>query len=88
MVQADWRVPAFREGSALLARSISPHLLLWYFVGMEEVRTSPISEPSLPPATHVGSEALHATGLGGTVDRRHRGGDARALRRRGDVRWR
>ncbi|MDY6766407.1 MAG: pyruvate dehydrogenase (acetyl-transferring) E1 component subunit alpha [Candidatus Nanohaloarchaea archaeon] len=58
----DWMVPSFREQPAYLTRGVPMHALLWYAMGMEEA-----GEPSgndMPPAIPVGSQTLHAAGLG------------------------
>ena len=64
MAATDWLVPSFREGPAFLARGVPAHALFTYFMGMEEGAEIPEGERSLPPAIPVGSQALHATGLG------------------------
>ena len=60
----DWMVTSFREGPAYLARGTPPHLLLWYAMGMEEGAAVPPERHTMPPSVPVGSQALHATGLG------------------------
>ena len=64
MAETDWLVPAFREGPAFLARGVPASKLFTYFMGMEEGAEIPEGERSMPPAIAVGSQALHATGLG------------------------
>ena len=64
MADDDWLVPSFREGPAFLARGASPHVLLLYFMGMEEGAEIPEGQRALPPAIPVGSQALHAAGIG------------------------
>ncbi|GAB4250828.1 pyruvate dehydrogenase (acetyl-transferring) E1 component subunit alpha [Deferrisoma sp.] len=60
----DWLVPSYRETGALWLRGVPLHRLYLYWAGDErgsawdpELRTLPISIP-------VGSQALHAAGLG------------------------
>ena len=60
----DWLVPSFREQPAALARGTPPHVLLWYSMGMEEGAATPRDRRTLPPSVPVGSQALHAAGLG------------------------
>ncbi|WP_129113041.1 pyruvate dehydrogenase (acetyl-transferring) E1 component subunit alpha [Halegenticoccus tardaugens] len=60
----DWMVTSFREGPAYLARGTPPHVLLWYAMGMEEGSAVPRETHNMPPSIPVGSQALHATGLG------------------------
>lgn len=64
MADDDWIVPSFREGPALLARGTPPHRLLWYAMGMEEGAEIPGGEGALPPAIPVGTQPLHAVGVG------------------------
>ncbi|WP_435181933.1 pyruvate dehydrogenase (acetyl-transferring) E1 component subunit alpha [Halorussus sp. AFM4] len=58
----EWLVPSFREGAALLARGAPIHRLLWYAMGMEE--GAEVSGPNFPPSIPVGSQPLHAAGIG------------------------
>jgi pyruvate dehydrogenase E1 component alpha subunit len=60
----DWMVPSFRENAAYLARGTPPHALLWYAMGMEEGAEIPDGQNDLPPSIAVGSQAIHAAGLG------------------------
>lgn len=60
----DWVVPAFREQAALLTRGTPLHKVLWYAMGMEEGAEVPAGSTALPPAIPVGSQALHAVGIG------------------------
>ena len=62
--ETDWMVPSFREGPAYLARGTPVHMLLWYAMGMEEGAAVPAGARNLPPSVPVGSQALHAAGLG------------------------
>ncbi|MFC7078869.1 pyruvate dehydrogenase (acetyl-transferring) E1 component subunit alpha [Halorussus caseinilyticus] len=57
-----WMVPSFREGAAFLTRGTPIHRLLWYSMGMEE--GAEVSGATFPPSIPVGSQALHAAGLG------------------------
>ena len=60
----DWIVPSFREGPALLVRGTPPEKTLQYALGMEEGAEIPGGEGALPPAIPVGSQPLHAVGVG------------------------
>ena len=60
----DWVVPSFRESPALLARGTPPHRILQYAMGMEEGAEIPGGRGALPPAIPVGSQPLHAVGVG------------------------
>ncbi|AHG03675.1 pyruvate dehydrogenase E1 subunit alpha [Halobacterium sp. DL1] len=64
MAEEDWLVPSFREGPALLAHGVEPHQLLWYAMGMEEGAEIPGGEGALPPSIPVGTQPLHAVGVG------------------------
>ena len=58
----DWLVPAFREQAALLTRGASMARILAYAMGLEEGAET--DGRTMPPAVPVGSQALHATGIG------------------------
>ncbi|MXV61119.1 pyruvate dehydrogenase (acetyl-transferring) E1 component subunit alpha [Natronorubrum sp. JWXQ-INN-674] len=64
MAEDDWLVPSFREQPALLTRGTELHSILEYALGMEEGAEIPDGEGGLPPAIPVGSQPLHATGVG------------------------
>ncbi|WP_306061713.1 pyruvate dehydrogenase (acetyl-transferring) E1 component subunit alpha [Natronococcus wangiae] len=64
MAEDDWIVPSFREQPALLVRETSPHKVLQYAMGMEEGAEIPGGEGALPPAIPVGTQPLHAVGVG------------------------
>ena len=61
---ADWMVPAFREHPAYLARGADAHTILLYAMGMEEGAEIPPEQHDLPPSIAVGSQPLHAVGIG------------------------
>ncbi|WP_458210850.1 pyruvate dehydrogenase (acetyl-transferring) E1 component subunit alpha [Haladaptatus sp. NG-SE-30] len=60
----DWMVPSFREQPAYLVRDTQPHMLLWYAMGMEEGAAVPRNNHMMAPSVPVGSQALHAAGIG------------------------
>ncbi len=60
---ADWMVTSFREQPAYLTRGTPMHKLLMYAAGMEESGEITNSN-DLPPSIPVGSQALHAAGIG------------------------
>lgn len=60
----DWIVPAFREQAAFLTRGTPMHKILAYAMGLEEGAASGPDGRVLPPAIPVGSQALHAVGIG------------------------
>lgn len=64
LAEDDWVVPAFREQAALLTRGASMEQILAYAMGLEEGAESSAEDRALPPAIPVGSQALHAVGIG------------------------
>ncbi|NUC71033.1 pyruvate dehydrogenase (acetyl-transferring) E1 component subunit alpha [Haloterrigena sp. SYSU A558-1] len=60
----DWTVPAFREHPSALARGLSPQGVFEYAMGLEEGGEPPDDVPIMPPAIAVGSQPLHAAGIG------------------------
>ncbi|WP_433634548.1 pyruvate dehydrogenase (acetyl-transferring) E1 component subunit alpha [Halomicrococcus sp. NG-SE-24] len=64
LADEDWMVPSFRESAAFLTRGASPHALLWYAMGMEEGAEIPDENRDMPPAVPVGTQPLHAAGIG------------------------
>ncbi|WP_132058708.1 pyruvate dehydrogenase (acetyl-transferring) E1 component subunit alpha [Halorussus amylolyticus] len=60
--ESEWMVPSFRESAAYLARGTPVHRLLWYALGMEE--GAEVAGSNFPPSIPVGSQSLHAAGLG------------------------
>ncbi len=60
----DWIVPAFREQALYLMRGAPAHKILWYAMGMEEGAEMPAGANITPPSVPVGSQALHAVGIG------------------------
>ena len=64
LTDTDWMVTSFREQPAYLSRDTPPHMLLWYAMGMEEGAAISRSNRTMAPSVPVGSQALHAAGLG------------------------
>ncbi len=60
----DWFVPAFRETAAEIWRGRSLESVLLYYNGFNEGAVIPKAQKDLPMAIPVGSQILHATGLG------------------------
>ncbi|MFV0438149.1 MAG: pyruvate dehydrogenase (acetyl-transferring) E1 component subunit alpha [Desulfopila sp.] len=69
----DWLVPAFREVAAEIWRGRSLASVLLYYNGFNEGAVTPEGGRHLPTAVPVGSQILHATGLGYAA--RYRGTD-------------
>ena len=64
MKAEDWLVPSFREHGLMLLRGIPGHLVYAYWNGDERGSRFPEGTRCLPCAVPVGSQLLHATGLG------------------------
>ena len=60
----DWVVPAFREQGVALLRGTPMDRILMYAMGMEEGAEVPEDSRALPTSIPVGSQALHAAGIG------------------------
>lgn len=60
----DWLVPAFRETAAEIWRGRSLESVILYYNGYNEGTIIPRTQKDLPMAVPVGSQILHATGLG------------------------
>ncbi len=60
----DWMVPAFRETAAEIWRGRSLESVIFYYNGYNEGTIIPADQRDLPMAVPVGSQILHATGLG------------------------
>lgn len=61
---SDWVVPAFRETAALLWRGQTMESILLYFGGYDEGGYIPAPIKNLPISIPVGSQMLHAVGIG------------------------
>ncbi|MBB5348234.1 pyruvate dehydrogenase (acetyl-transferring) E1 component subunit alpha [Desulfoprunum benzoelyticum] len=61
---SDWFVPAFRETAAEIWRGRSLESIILYFNGFNEGGLVPEGRKDLPIAIPVGSQVLHAVGLG------------------------
>ncbi|MDY6789242.1 MAG: pyruvate dehydrogenase (acetyl-transferring) E1 component subunit alpha [Candidatus Nanohaloarchaea archaeon] len=63
MEESDWMVPSFREGAMALARGVDPAQLIRYFMGDSSGNKVGDSH-NFPVSIPVGSQILHAAGLG------------------------
>jgi pyruvate dehydrogenase E1 component subunit alpha len=61
---SDWFVPSFRETAAEILRGRSLESILLYYNGYNEGTVISESQKDLPTSVPVGSQILHATGLG------------------------
>ncbi|ELY68112.1 pyruvate dehydrogenase (acetyl-transferring) E1 component subunit alpha [Natrinema versiforme JCM 10478] len=62
--ETDWTVPAFREHPSALARGGSAQPIIEYAMGLEEGGEPPADVPIMPPSIAVGTQPLHAAGIG------------------------
>ncbi len=68
----DWMVPSYRETSALLWRGAVMEGFLVYFAGFDEGGRVPDDVANMPISIPVGSQTLHAAGLGYAIKYRKR----------------
>jgi len=73
----DWLVPAFREAAAEMWRGKTIESILLYYGGFDEGGHVPEGINNLPVAVPVGSQTLHAVGLGMAIN--YRQGDQVAM---------
>jgi pyruvate dehydrogenase E1 component alpha subunit len=78
----DWMVPAFRETAAEVWRGRSLVSVILAYGGYNEAAADDLPTPTLPNSIPVGSQMLHAVGLGWAA--RYRGDDRVALTFFGD----
>ncbi|WP_136796861.1 pyruvate dehydrogenase (acetyl-transferring) E1 component subunit alpha [Desulfosediminicola ganghwensis] len=62
--ESDWLVPAFRETAAEIWRGRSLESVLLYYNGFNEGTIIPEQQKDMPMSVPVGSQILHATGIG------------------------
>ncbi|MEW5765701.1 MAG: pyruvate dehydrogenase (acetyl-transferring) E1 component subunit alpha [Acidobacteriota bacterium] len=82
MEEVDWMVPSFREHGIMMLRGIPGHLIYAFWKGDERGSRFPEGTRCLPPAIPVGSQLLHAVGVGLAL--KLRGEDAVAVGFAGD----
>jgi pyruvate dehydrogenase E1 component alpha subunit len=68
MAPQDWLVPSFREHGIMLLMGIPGHLVYAFWKGDERGSRYPEGTRCLPPAIPVGSQLVHAAGLGMALD--------------------
>lgn len=69
----DWFVPSFRETAAEILRGRSLESVLLYYNGYNEGTLIPANQRDLPMSVPVGSQILHAVGLGWAAKYRRTG---------------
>ena len=62
--KSDWIVPAFRETAAYIARGMPIKTLSYYWMGSEKGNSAPKDVNAFPVSIPVGSQMLHAVGIG------------------------
>lgn len=67
MDESDWLVPAFRELGAWLAKGASLKEIFLYYIGNEESNNFKTANHMLPFAIPIGTQLLHATGIGYSI---------------------
>jgi pyruvate dehydrogenase E1 component alpha subunit len=75
--ESDWMVPAFRETAAQIWRGQSMEDILLFYGGYNQAGFIPQEIKNLPVAVPVGTQTLHATGLGYAI--KYRGKDDVAM---------
>ncbi len=69
--ETDWMAPSFRETAGLLWRGFTMEGILAYFGGYDEAGRIPDESRTLPVSIPVGSQLLHAVGIGMAARYRH-----------------
>lgn len=64
MKKGDWAVPSFREHGIMKMMGIAPHQILAYWKGDPRGASFPTDINCLPQSVVVGSQLLHAAGIG------------------------
>ncbi len=60
----DWLVPAFREAALMMAKGVTLEEIFLYYMGNEEGSNYKNTDRVLPISVPIGSQILHATGVG------------------------
>lgn len=67
MREDDWLVPAFREMAVMLSKGVTLKEIFLYYLGNEEGSNFANAPHVLPICVPIGSQYLHATGIGYSV---------------------
>jgi pyruvate dehydrogenase E1 component alpha subunit len=70
MRQNDWLVPTFRELGVMLAKGVSVKEIFIYYMGNEQGSNFKQANHVLPICVPIGSQFLHATGIGYSINYR------------------
>jgi pyruvate dehydrogenase E1 component alpha subunit len=64
----DWLAPAFREMAIMLAKGVTPKEIFLYYMGNEQGSFFSKANHVLPICVPIGSQLLHATGIGYSIN--------------------
>ncbi|MDD4970015.1 MAG: pyruvate dehydrogenase (acetyl-transferring) E1 component subunit alpha [Paludibacter sp.] len=64
----DWLAPAFRELAIMMAKGVTPKELFLYYMGNEQGSNFTKAKHVLPICVPIGSQLLHATGIGYSIN--------------------
>ena len=64
----DWLAPAFREMAIMLAKGVTPKEIFLYYMGNEQGSKFSKANHVLPICVPIGSQLLHATGIGYSIN--------------------
>jgi len=68
----DWLAPAFREMAIMLAKEVTPKEIFLYYMGNEQGSKFSKANHVLPICVPIGSQLLHATGIGYSINYQHK----------------
>jgi len=68
----DWLAPAFREMAIMLAKGVTPKEIFLYYMGNEQGSKFSKANHVLPICVPIGSQLLHATGIGYSINYQHK----------------
>jgi pyruvate dehydrogenase E1 component alpha subunit len=64
----DWLAPAFRELAIMMAKGVTPKEIFLYYMGNEQGSNFTKARHVLPICVPIGSQLLHATGIGYSIN--------------------
>jgi pyruvate dehydrogenase E1 component alpha subunit len=65
--EEDWLAPAFRELAIMMAKGVTPKEIFLYYMGNEQGSNFSKANHVLPICVPIGSQYLHATGIGYSI---------------------
>lgn len=66
--EEDWLAPAFRELAIMMAKGVTPKEIFLYYMGNEQGSNFSKANHVLPICVPIGSQLLHATGIGYSIN--------------------